>query len=1348
MPAIHQLYATHCTYGSSAIERRQTGDAKDRVLGYSARASSFTQSELRRHFRTVERFLYYYLPKDSPPERKTSLTPQTAPHRLFFCPSVSGLQALGCISYRREDRAGRVGSYFAHVLTAEIGRNETPWDILECLQLWGAPGWVQEDREAFPYDLPSVQTLSALRPSAPPAVDEQVLWSFLNTPPGGQFPPSALTLLPDRWRQMPLSDRRRYFRLALMGYLEIADQARESLLLLVEPPISVLFFYGIARLLPPEQRKALSFSTFETNADRLMTALAAYTFDNEQTGGDVPPERYRRGFAINTWQSDKVSALREPEAQYADFMLGSLQDVPNGGVAALRAAIDERLARFQGVELARVRDLEDVVKANTVAEKIVQLVPNVGGDAWQKSPQQTAFVRKAVRQKLSGPADPAYLRRVLNSPQHLPLFLDIAVQGDGDDECEPSVRYLVENVQPLERLGDLLGAGEAARKYKLHALEHYVSQKRELPKACAWLWGEKPAAARGPQKPPLLFDLLQAPCVTANVIRASVDVVPADGLNLLFRGVLRSTLDEDDKRFILKRLAARSEFDVFGLLVDVRPEVTAYGPLLKEVVLEPLRQAIDRIHEAPGRFAEVAIALEAGQPLLEGAALARAKAWLDLKRTVDKARLENPPQDSALKLVVPARKKWGFAEALCRCLDRCFPIEHFDGYRKDQHHAIASFVRHVATAQQISQLLPDEWDKYLLAYFRKDVRRMRELKARGPLEVLLDHPLRIAAALAALVVVVIVVILVGSRSRSGTRRTEQVASETKAGHADPAAPATEDGKPQPDTKPPQPQRSTDGGKTAPDSAAHPPADAATPPKPPDEKPSTPPEPAKEEEPGKGPPGDDKGPEVGKSDAAPASADVPSAKDPQPPLPVPPPPSPDRDVLATPLPPSPSSDNPNDSWIELCRGLAPDDYTIRLHGHQVLHAVLPPEASPLAPNQLGKLKNVAPRIENKRLEVRVQFEKQRSFFDLASFFVSEGALRWRAGRVAKELEKDEYLRNVRYAIRYCVVELQPSTKSPSSFLALARPSSYRFPFNDKGRVLVQAAKENSLNLPPAAEMAELYLGAGKVLHPAQPAIEFGGTWRDEAPRTEWPILALQALFGFDTFHVALAPSGGGNVELVLKPGPRKNELAVAKQKLLEPLKDRKNRIEIMLKTATMKDPPTLENRLSGRVSDMKLNASLKATANLAKEVGVTEVKAFPQPPPAMIPRDQMREHVRAYNEGLQEFQTWARDVLGAAVTKTLTDVQQEIDKVEQEYADPLAKAEASEEQFAEWLQPGVKIEACLYRRVPCDADGATKYIRVLVNEPGESSPAVDANPAADASAEPLIMTPEAANPPPK
>ena len=45
MGQIHQIYATYCTYGSSAIERREASESKDRPLGYSARASSLTQSQ-------------------------------------------------------------------------------------------------------------------------------------------------------------------------------------------------------------------------------------------------------------------------------------------------------------------------------------------------------------------------------------------------------------------------------------------------------------------------------------------------------------------------------------------------------------------------------------------------------------------------------------------------------------------------------------------------------------------------------------------------------------------------------------------------------------------------------------------------------------------------------------------------------------------------------------------------------------------------------------------------------------------------------------------------------------------------------------------------------------------------------------------------------------------------------------------------------------------------------------------------------------------------------------------------------------------------------------------------------
>src|SRR5258708_3124195 len=119
MSGIEQIYGTHCTYASSAIERRD-GDMADRVVGYSARASSLPQDVLRREFRTFERYLYYYLPTDSPPERKLDLPPQTAPRRLLFNPSASGWQILTQVCYRQWDVVHqRPGSYFSHVLTAK-----------------------------------------------------------------------------------------------------------------------------------------------------------------------------------------------------------------------------------------------------------------------------------------------------------------------------------------------------------------------------------------------------------------------------------------------------------------------------------------------------------------------------------------------------------------------------------------------------------------------------------------------------------------------------------------------------------------------------------------------------------------------------------------------------------------------------------------------------------------------------------------------------------------------------------------------------------------------------------------------------------------------------------------------------------------------------------------------------------------------------------------------------------------------------------------------------------------------------------------------------------------------------
>ena len=87
-PPIHQIYATHCTYGTSAIERRR-GEMADQVKGYSARASSLPPEELAAVYRAIEPFVYYYLPDDFPADEKPYYSPRLAPRRLVYFPSVS-----------------------------------------------------------------------------------------------------------------------------------------------------------------------------------------------------------------------------------------------------------------------------------------------------------------------------------------------------------------------------------------------------------------------------------------------------------------------------------------------------------------------------------------------------------------------------------------------------------------------------------------------------------------------------------------------------------------------------------------------------------------------------------------------------------------------------------------------------------------------------------------------------------------------------------------------------------------------------------------------------------------------------------------------------------------------------------------------------------------------------------------------------------------------------------------------------------------------------------------------------------------------------------------------------------
>ena len=348
--SIDQIYCTHCTYQTAFLERRG-GDVADRPLGYAARASSIQPEELRKQYRNIERLLSYKLPSDAPPESKTEHNARTAPQRFFYHPSLSGNQVVGTIFYRTWDAAKKsAGAYFGHIL---LKKNTDPWDPLTVLKLWNSKSWVMEDDETHPHDLPAIQTLSEIEIQNDSLLTDDGLQAFLtHADLAAMDSPS----LPDRWRTMPLQQRQHYFSLSLRGYLQNLDGRRPGILLVAEPEIAVLLFYGIMRLLPQSMLKNLSFSTYETElADRDVQLAATTLID--PSNHDIPPDIYKRGCVINTFTGES-SFVNDTTDDYTALVLkktsGSLPDADQmtERMASLNTSTPETLHQLAAAERA------------------------------------------------------------------------------------------------------------------------------------------------------------------------------------------------------------------------------------------------------------------------------------------------------------------------------------------------------------------------------------------------------------------------------------------------------------------------------------------------------------------------------------------------------------------------------------------------------------------------------------------------------------------------------------------------------------------------------------------------------------------------------------------------------------------------------------------------------------------------------------------------------------------------------------------------------------------------------------------------------------------------------------
>jgi len=616
----HQFYFTHCTYASSALERK-SGEVGPHPLGYSVRSASVQGSALREIFRRLERFVYYYLPTDTPAQEKEAATDANSPKRLVFLPETDFGPVLMQLAYRPKDTAGRIGSYFCHVLTGDekalekivttsgkMGSGPVPpappvppstkvpptagsstLTVHSALQLWNAAEWVSKDEEWFPHDIQPFDSLQNVLKGNSPAIDDRVLASFLTTEPDGTFY-DPKKVIPARWRKMLVTERQQIFKTILYGFLLTHDQPTENLLLVVEPGMAAFLFYGISQFFPQSLFRTQSFSTYEPLPDRLLTKLAATTFYSPETNDLNDALYHSRSFVLNTWngRTSNFDAANLPTSYVAHVWKQFLA----GGLAQVKTFC----TTFNSVGLTTMNDLKALMDVENVYHQIMlddessisnrQPVPEKLADLpLSSSRTAVTLLKRRIADGLTKimaqplPEAEKALKNVIGTPGQL-LLLELLGTGGNLPNVQNAVKFLTDSL-PLEFLGRWLKSSQASDEYKGKLLEKWFLQLHTMPKGCEFLWkisveslksgsvaGQKAGSVPG-QKPPvpnanvLPETLLRLPLDVLWDAFQSAAVVPFQKEMVLAYTLGVSRLVERDGALSESVMAVRKRLDLF-----------------------------------------------------------------------------------------------------------------------------------------------------------------------------------------------------------------------------------------------------------------------------------------------------------------------------------------------------------------------------------------------------------------------------------------------------------------------------------------------------------------------------------------------------------------------------------------------------------------------------------------------------------------------------------------------------------------------------------------------------------------------------------------------------------------
>ncbi len=614
MSTIQQMYCTHCTHGSSALERRQ-GELAARMLGYSVRAGSLEGETLRQVYRQVERYVSYHLPRDAPAEEKLRLSAASAPQRLIFIPAAGTWQVIGLVSYRPRDTEGRPGSYFAHLLCRELREANEAWTLVDALRLWKAPGWVVEDSPDHPFVLPAVADLDSMLGGEPARIDDRALLAFLQ---GDDR--SFGADLPDRWRDLIPTRRVGILQNLVASLLTIGTTRRQTLLVAVEPEVAALLFYGMGRLIPPGKlRETVSVSTFEATTDRLTTVLAATTFCNP-TAAEFRAEALRgRGLAVNTFNG--LPPEDRNGSAYAERIVRRLLD--DGP-----AAVDRRLATMAAAEPDRIEKLDEFARTEHSVAALFRSAGSSSDDRWRSDNSLTDFARRLTRERLEATEGAESTLNALCGGTSQATILELVGTVGPGSGADRAIRFLLERL-PEEKIAAFVANPQIVDAWKIELLQSRIAATGRTPAGSAWIWSDDGTQSPlGPDRQKVI-----ATGAIGDLPSASVTALLCH-LDVSFRPVVMERL--------LEACGQRSErwsgfadllrrFDVDWLIMFWRrlgSRLFEVPEPVGEVVSARLEEVLHTLHEHPAEFSQRLEFLVAGRRWLTSpSGISRLGAW-------------------------------------------------------------------------------------------------------------------------------------------------------------------------------------------------------------------------------------------------------------------------------------------------------------------------------------------------------------------------------------------------------------------------------------------------------------------------------------------------------------------------------------------------------------------------------------------------------------------------------------------------------------------------------------------------------------------------------------------------